>query len=648
MRYGMVVQALFRSAPLWPVLSFVAALGVGLTALGPAGVSSVESSLLIGLVWVLIYRWFKSRGGVVCSKWAMLVGAIFSVLLYLGSGVVRTEAVGFLAPSVKNILSAIIQLVGCWSLLAPASDCLLGRVHILSRPSKVGKLLASKHGALLGAGVLLLAWLPYLVVRFPGTTSWDAAYMLTRGLGYYPMTAHHPPLLSWAYAVLFLPFAEAFGVNAGVLVLVAGQAIVFALCISLSLSWVARTGCQRLALLGLVFFALFPIFPLYATVVVKDAIAAGLMLLFITQVYVLVRWLVGGSSQRRPVLISFPALLLVSAGCCLTRNDSVFCIALTILALVVWQVIRSRGSFNSLFCRMASPGIAIVCSLVLAGIVNGIIFPVLHVEPGNSREALSLPLQQVARCLQEHPDDLEDGERESIEASLVEGASLESVASAYNPYISDAVKSQFDFDSKPGSLVSFLGAWASLGLRHAGTYAASMMEGTLGYWYPFVLAGRTEALPAAHDAPMHPEGVDNRPGIANAWMADWGGYGEYAFPMAVDMLERGLSTLTSLPMLNVFFSPGIYVWALLFTVMALLRRRSAGLIVVLPLLIKFGICCASPLAGSIRYALPIIIGMPVVLACVVRDEQGSRECSDRRIAERLQSATCLQEEADHD
>lgn len=449
-----------------------------------------------------------------------------------------------------------------------------------------------------------LMWLPWLLVQLPGTLSWDMSGQLVDAMNGGALSAHHPVFFAMLYGALFQFGFALGGVDAGILCITVAQFLVFSASIAFALHRVSLIlSVPRRAMCGMVlFFGLVPVFPLFAVSAVKDTLTASTFLLFVVQMSDLA--LVG--SRRRSRFISLPALLAVALGCCLMRYDSVFVVVPVLAAVGLAARLRcERGSFR--------PIVAAVLAFILLVGYNAVVPTVIDLKPGSIREALSLPIQQVGRYLKEYPDDLDAYEQATLDKAFK--PALDEVAAAYTPYVADPVKGMFRYDRENIPLLDFLVVWARLGLRHPDVYLAHLIQGTGGYWdiggddY-----GRIEALPVADPAvgvvvTQILEGENGSKG--SPFVSDGG---TYAFPGVLTRLHAYVVALESVPVLSLLFKPAAYTWlAIILLARAFTRWGSRMACPALALVLKFGICLLSPLAGSMRYALPLVLCVPIML-----------------------------------
>lgn len=534
----------------------------------------------------------------------LVISLLSAFLTYFGKGIQTTGSLAFLIPSAHNLVSVVACMSGYFLLfgwLYRRLWCLLDHETPMCADG------TSEKWRLLPIWATLLAlWMPYLVVLLPGSLPWDGAEQLVQGLGMVQLTNHHPILLNEVYAVLF-EFGSAFGgLRGGVLVLSTVQVLVLSGCVAFACLWIVRMGAGRsVAVLAILFWGLLPVFPEFAMRVMKDVPSAALNLLFLTQVAVYA--LRTNKRTGGYGLLSLPALGTVSFLNCLLRNANAIMMLFGLIALVV-----QRFLFGDRRSAVRLTGTAAAVFMALTAWNIGVI-PATGAVPGNSREALSLPLQQTARYLSEHSDDVTPHEREVLERATPY-ATLADVAASYEPTISDPVKAQFDFDSGEMGVLEYLRVWFAMGLRHPGTYLLSAAEGSLGYWYPFAHWGRLEAVATGDADELLRSDLLVSYGIDTQFIERYGGLDGRVFPDATDLLNQISNFLIELPVLELIFSPGTYTWIVLAILCYSLPRGRVGAVLAAPLLSKIAVCCLSPLAGSMRYALPVVLAIPLLVA----------------------------------
>ncbi len=441
----------------------------------------------------------------------------------------------------------------------------------------------------------------YTVSFYPGVSFWDGQRQLNEFFGVWPPTNHHPVLSTtiigccqWLGRTLV---DDNFGMFLYNLLVTAYSIAIFRLVAKLQIdvrtpSWFTiATGC---------YFAFLPIVRLYSLTVCKDTSYAITLLWLVLLLYRLYLARVrqdglapGHGALGRGFLAQFVACVTLL---CLLRNDGMYVVLFTLAGVVVF-CLRARSRRAAAYA-----GACAAYVIVLHFAVAMALLPTLGVAAGNPGEALSVPIQQVAFTTREHPDDVTDEERRVIEGAF--GVTPERIAEDYIPGLSDPVKNRFLSEGTTGDIKSFMGAWWSMFQRHPSTFVKAYVNGYWGYFYPTAFgdeSGFTTFEPSR---------------TANTGYFDFH-YPEALAPLKAQMNDVG-AAVRAIPLVSLLYCPGFYNWTLLFVITtALMRRRYSSLVVLLPIVATMGIVCLSPVNCRIRYVLPLVFCLPVMLTLVV-------------------------------
>lgn len=207
---------------------------------------------------------------------------------------------------------------------------------------------------------------------------------------------------------------------------------------------------------------------------------------------------------------------------------------------------------------------------------------------------LSIPFQQTARYLLYFPEEVTEEERTAIEQVLP----FDQIAEAYYPEKSDAVKNKYRTEAGSQELIQYFKAWYSMLKKHPGVYLEAALEGSYGYYYPFRNCNASERYflyiqPAA--------GGDM--------------YWHYRFSNEIRRQVEAYAELwAKLPMFAQLMNPGSYTWLLLImTAYLIYRKKIKGTVLFIAPFMNILICIASPVNGLVRYALPLMGCMPLLI-----------------------------------
>lgn len=540
-----------------------------------------------------------------------------------------------------------------------------------AQPGRIARFLASpKHVAL----VLLVCWLPYLVIFFPGCIYSDAAWQIRQFFGADALTGHHPIattfIFGWLLSIGKALGSDTLGVFLVTMLQTAGMAYACTRIVERVGSMVGElTGAATLKRFAVpllaAFFALAPMFGSAATSIKKDSLFYVAFALLMVAAIDLLR-LVGKektvgeteSSDRSRTLRRNRLRSGMGAGmgagigsvCArimlwgtltsMFRNDGfMFFALLTVCMLAVCAIelhaVKRRGAAGThanahadrprseaLQPRKRKPKPAaaylaapLACLLVVAlayfGAYRLVVMPALNVQSGSIGEALTLPIQQIARYYILAPEDVDESIHEGVSALLDESGLTENV---YNPQISDNIKFvYFNNQSTAQDVVAFLKAWARAGLKHPMVYASAFVDQTSGWWYVEELGKPDKAIGGMGLYQNVPE-TTGYSGVLDFDMPFLG-------TTAMTVFLRLLDAFSYIPLVGLLAYPPIYFWMLVLLFMWGISRRNPKIIMLIPLFGYFAICIASPVSGLLRYAIPVIMTLPVA-ACYLIGSRG--------------------------
>lgn len=476
--------------------------------------------------------------------------------------------------------------------------------YFIERISRLGNDSQTSFAKVFGIrfAVILACYLPYMIVMFPGHTSSDFIGELRQFYGAIPAGNHHPWFMTMLFGALFQAGSFVVGSSQGGVFLVSFvQTVAMASTFAFFVALLSKAGCPRAVGLGLTaFFALCPIFPIYAQWCVKNTLSAIFLAHFAVQLTL--RLL--GSERIAPRYSSWPAVFFTALVSALSRNDFIYIVIAFLVAAVILLKARQRVAVAVVTVAVAS----------LFILWSNVILPAAGIASGNVREVLSLPLLQTTKCVAVHFDDLTEEEKGVLQEAC--SVPLSDLPDLYSSTVSDSVKSSYTFEE--GELGDYFRAYLAMGLKYPDVYIQVFLAHTFGYWYTGASGGFVASETVSFSEPMvHPsffdQALDDKVDLTDT-VYDL----EEAFPWAKGLLVKVMRVLCELPIVSPFLLPALYFWVAIVSATILWRKDRRSAAVLVPILVLFLICCASPLNGSTRYALPIILLAPVMFgwACI--------------------------------
>lgn len=326
---------------------------------------------------------------------------------------------------------------------------------------------------LVGAVVVFLMWLPYLLAYWPGFVFGDTIASINQAVGTAPLSNHHPVAYTLSIRLgLQIARALGFGRTVGIALVNGVQMGLVSLALSYSAAWVrARLRLPLVvSLIMLLCFGLTPTFGAFSIAMWKDPVFTAAFLVHSLCLGDLVI-----SRGRCVRSIGWLALFFLSSlVAMLLRNNGMYVI-LVIGALLLliggWSALRSHK--RALYAVGAFP---LVASLACYFVVTGPIFTRMGVVPTESVEAVGVPLNQMARVAA-CDGDMTESDREYLGSVLP----FEMYKDVYAPCCTDPLKwnPSFDIHAMENGM---MGHWLSMFKRNPKLYFESWVLQTYGFW----------------------------------------------------------------------------------------------------------------------------------------------------------------------
>lgn len=547
------------------------------------GIETVFMAIELGIVFYLVRERQK-------SPWISGLSAVFAVGTVVGISYEKMNSWDGIFLSKMQFVLAVFVTVGYY-LLYKNGMLLVGYViekkqkWFCRMPSnRVERFLFEEHTFLGPLAVIFAFALPWLIAYFPGTLQWDAHAQLWQALGVIDKSGISPILMTeWMGGCIKLGRLLFHSDSIGLFFYTGPQFLYQSLVFAYASHVMSK---HRVPVLvswgGLILWGVYPFFQIWGYTMVKDSIQYISVLLLMS---VLIDLLDG---NREKICWKHVALFLGSvAGITVSRNEGRFVVLLW-LPFVILLYRRYWKLFLS----------GILLCVVLVGVQN--LYMSLHQIPkGEIREMLSIPLQQTARYIQEHYDEITAEEEEVLQRGFT--IPLEQLE--YNPMISDDIKRYFLSRPDAAYLKEYFTVWAGQLRKHPDTYIQSFINQTYGYFYPNV-----------HNY----DGYIAYFRIGN--MEHWqDGYLDIKFAIDNESLRRILEHTVRLtekmPVLSLWLSPGMHVYILLSEcAFLLMKKKRRELVVLLPSLLVVLGCLLSPVNAYLRYMLPVMASLPASLS----------------------------------
>jgi hypothetical protein len=461
-----------------------------------------------------------------------------------------------------------------WNILS----CAAGKLKDFTWPQRPHKL---KPGMVFLLPVICISCVNLSVlflVQYPGNISPDSLSQIEQSLtGVY---SNHHPFYHTLIIRFFLQTGLAlFGeINAAVALYNVFQIIVMSCCFSYVIVTLYQMNLpSALIVLCALWYTAMPFHIMYSFTMWKDVMFGGMIMIFLTAVYRILKKI-----GTHPFFNTAP-LLLGSVGICLFRSNGWFAYLICFLcfALLFWSTRK----------RLCGVFLAV---LAFTFLLKHPLLSCLQVSQPDTVEALSIPIQQIARVVVDC-DDLSESQRTLLE----QVANVDAIPVAYTHYISDPMKelirqrNNLEYLSEQKGL--FLQLYLELGISHPDVYLKAWVDQTKGYWnggydYPYWDS-------YVHYNEMGIVRTVNSAAVSKLW-------------------DAYLWLFTEGRVLQIFLCIGFHVWITAFLAfVSIVRRDKPALFITIPVLaVVLSLLAATPVFAEFRYAYGVFCSLPFLIS----------------------------------
>lgn len=478
------------------------------------------------------------------------------------------------------------------------------------------KSLSSGKVFLISLVLIVLSWLPYYLAYYPGICAYDTTIQVGQIVsGAY--NDHHPI----AHTLLLQGAMELgsglFGdVNTGIGILVLVQMVVLAASMAFGIALLHRKGVKVIWQVLVLLYCMFFKFHGYMSVsTIKDTWFSAFFLLLICSFY--------GILQAEEWKIEKPWKLhllwgVSVVGSILFRNNGKYAF-LVLLAFLVLIVLFGKKTRK----QMAKLLVEAVAFFLVGNILMSFLFSVTHAEQGDRREMLSMPIQQLARCMLYHGgvDALaeDDATMTEDEKALINDFLLDQGYLRYRPEISDPVKSHTNTYVVRYRAKDFITTYLQLLGRYPGEFINAALAVNAGFIY----------IEDVSHATINVNGVDKGLGyVQTRWVEGElnprGIYKDSKWESLHMKLEEWAdeNAYLDIPVLRYFYMPGIYIWAYLLLAIYLVVNKRFRQCIPFSLILGYYITLLLGPTVQMRYIYPMMIVIPFALLLSGRTNGG--------------------------
>ena len=439
--------------------------------------------------------------------------------------------------------------------------------------------------------ILLVSGAVNLICAYPGYISQDAWIQLAECADLVPFSSHAPPVHTLSIW-FFVSVGRAFGnANAGMFLLIFTQYLLYAFSFSFMNYAATKIHAPRWIIICTVILAVFcPLFNVPYVLVSKD-IPYTYAFVILLSVLVL---MLEQKTEFFNSAVNCILFILSALGIMLFRKNGIYVFYPLCVGIFLYFVFRVKCGDIKFKLRLTA---MLLCPVIAAAAINICIENRYVERKGSIAEALSLPIQQISRCIRDH-DDLSPEDREVISRTIL----CDGIDERYNPIISDPVKNYFNADASAKDLSDFASVWLHCLMKHPVTCIDATFNQNYFLLNPFESAGGL---------------YYEEPAEKHQWIAPHFGLTDEGTNNYLRLLSHEYeSFMSNFPVISLFNNFSLYHIILLLLFFMAIRDRLWLLVVAqLPVIINLGTVILGPVVkNNARYVLPHVYTLPLYLA----------------------------------
>lgn len=449
--------------------------------------------------------------------------------------------------------------------------------------------------------ILVVAWLPQLLIIYPGGYCNDIQDQLKQFFGYLPMADPHPPLFTMIIGCCVRIGCMLSHPNLGLFLYILLQYLFMAAGLAYCLFYFHKKLQNKYYLIfGLLFVSLLPNFSHYASVVIKNApYAVCLALMTVCALEIM-------EGQKKSALLYTFAALLGSLIC----HNGIYIVIPMSVVLVVYVLLHLPGKEKKAFMITGTT----LC-IVLYYIITALIYPSIGILKEKDHLLYTNQLQHTCRLLLTHPEEFSEDDI----AVLNKVIDVSSIPEYYNPVTSDGIKPIVNLLASATDVEAYRKIWNRQIKKHPFLILEASFNVSYGFWSPVARNEENDFSMYFYES-EYPEFDFHVPTLLHG-------------PRHI---YEGLTELfVSVPIIRLIQNPGLHFWFFVFTASILVSRKDR----------RYYICLIPGIMTSCfyvgipayyhhpRYAFPLIYSAVIyvgILLIVLRQNPDKELCYTTR------------------
>lgn len=441
-------------------------------------------------------------------------------------------------------------------------------------------------GFILRSLILIVLWIPYLLILYPGVTSWDTNQSLLQGYGITPYRNLHPVIHTFIISNIN-KFAHNLtgSYQSGIALNALIQIIVTSMMFSFIVGYMKNLNiCKKIRIIGFIFIGLYPVIGHFSVIVWKDIV---FNLLIVLSSLVIIEILKEKNIKNLKLNILWIILLYFMM---LYKNNGIYIEVLSSIVILTYLIFNNRKNI----IRVA---IILILPVILYLTTTNVIFKQLKILGPTPGEAMGIPIQGLARNIKINGEDFTPEEKEQIGYFF----DFEKVKELYNPRLSDNMKNMIAHKLEDKSnIIKIAKLYIRMLRRYPLDTIQAFFSNTEGYYY--INTDMHGVTTNVYNSPLESDRIavlERKPKI-----------------IRIDNINEMMQNIYTgkTPILSIFINIPFLVWSYIIMIGYLIyRKRYLDVIPFIPLAVLVLTAIASPVSGEQRYILAILYGYPLFL-----------------------------------
>ncbi len=389
---------------------------------------------------------------------------ILALIIVLGYLLSVDTSIDVGLPSKALMVSVFFAFIVYFCIILVVLYCIKGIQVVSKKKSLLAKSMTSRRFWLVASLLIFLCYIPVILFSFSVLTpdSWSSIKQAT---GEQALTNAHPVIFTSLVWISLKIGDLVNNFHVGLLTYSLIQSMILAIIFGRVIAWLRDEKINEIFIaFTFIYFALLPINSIAGVIMWKDILFSGVGLLLIMQIRKL--YLLKKDFFTKSNFLYFSVIGFLF---CVWRNNGIY--AYLVFVFLVCMFRRSLFFQKKYLLLLTTP-------IILFTLYSTAIS---FMAEGSPTEAMSVPLQQIARTVKYHGDSISTQDKDIINEVLP----YEKLKEKYNPNLSDPVKNTLNYDKFSDNKLKYIEIWFNLLKENKRTYLAATIYNTYGYLYPF-------------------------------------------------------------------------------------------------------------------------------------------------------------------